>query len=745
MSARLLLGGAALRTSGARIVVRPKCVSTRLVGNSSHTIVRAIKRHGSRILTAGALTISGAAVTSFTVASLEMSHDNGQKEVTVDVDVDSLPLMTLDEVREHRSEESMYVTYKGVVYDVTSFIEHHPGGKELILTAAGLDLGHFFDNYTVHTQSDKPAGYLQGLAVGKLSPEDAARARAETTPNVHVESRMRVLWKARMKLVGVLVSYPLAVALRYAVRLVGTFMPGLGHLIARHLPFSVPGFGGSTRIKAILKSGRRARVAVIGGGVAGAGCAFALKQSGFEVTLYEARKTLSGNARTFDWDVKGENVKSCVSVTAWPPILYKNYEALLNKLDVPTSDIPLSWFLYSKVPGSEGFLWVADPEATPGSLRERFKEDFRRYGMVKKFVDYTTRFFTLNWFSAEPSMYTTVTGLGFLNPLTVFPLHHLCRLVGISQEWWDVVFTPHYTASFLTDKLDNMSSVTSPLIEAQIPLNPNPDNSKECRLTTCNTWADAGQGIRDVFRKMTEGCDVRVDTRVLQVVETQDGLHLVVDEHNGMEEYDRVVFACPSNAVGNIFKEHNWLEEVLFSVPEYADDHHPATGHMHAIMHNDDKLITPEWREEVLKRASNYVEITENPDKTLNIENTYNFGVQTNRINKLDLSEKPPMLISHALGEGKEIESELVRGTGNHARAHPLYSGWNIITMLSMRLVQGRRGVYFCSNWTTPGNCHDMSLLSGIVCAHAIGAEYPFEGNDAAKRDFERLRSLMGI
>lgn len=42
----------------------------------------------------------------------------------------------------------MWVTYNGVVYDVTSFIEHHPGGKGLILTAGGYDLGHFFENYT---------------------------------------------------------------------------------------------------------------------------------------------------------------------------------------------------------------------------------------------------------------------------------------------------------------------------------------------------------------------------------------------------------------------------------------------------------------------------------------------------------------------------------------------------------------------------------------------------------------------
>ena len=78
-------------------------------------------------------------------------------------------------------------------------------------------------------------------------------------------------------------------------------------------------------------------------------------------------------------------------------------------------------------------------------------------------------------------------------------------------------------------------------------------------------------------------------------------------------------------------------------------------------------------------------------------------------------------------------------------RAHPLQSAWNVMTVLALRLIQGRQGIYYCSNWTTPANCHDMSLLSGMCCAHAIGADYPFEGNSDAKRDFRRLQALMGL
>merc|ERR1719313_662969 len=101
---------------------------------------------------------------------------------------------------------------------------------------------------------------------------------------------------------------------------------------------------------------------------------------------------------------------------------------------------------------------------------------------------------------------------------------------------------------------------------------------------------------------------------------------------------------------------------------------------MHAVMHSDPSVVAPELRSDFLKRGSNYVEVTKMKDGSINIENQYNFGVQTPGpgVYDMDLDEKPVMLISHSLGEGKSIDPNLIRGTGNHARAPPLYSGWNV-------------------------------------------------------------------
>jgi hypothetical protein len=86
------------------------------------------------------------------------------------------------------------------------------------------------------------------------------------------------------------------------------------------------------------------RIAVIGGGIAGTGCAWSIARSGHKhnlnVTLFEQRDTLGGNAKTHEWygtnDGHGKPIRSGLSVLAWPPSLFHNYERLLRELSITT-------------------------------------------------------------------------------------------------------------------------------------------------------------------------------------------------------------------------------------------------------------------------------------------------------------------------------------------------------------------------------------------------------------------------
>ena len=50
-------------------------------------------------------------------------------------------------------KKSIWVTYKDNVYDITNFIESHPGGKDKILLSAGKALDPYWKTYKQHTNN----------------------------------------------------------------------------------------------------------------------------------------------------------------------------------------------------------------------------------------------------------------------------------------------------------------------------------------------------------------------------------------------------------------------------------------------------------------------------------------------------------------------------------------------------------------------------------------------------------------
>ena len=46
-------------------------------------------------------------------------------------------LISLAECKKHNSDKSCWIVVHGKVYDVTDFLEEHPGGYDIILTVTG--------------------------------------------------------------------------------------------------------------------------------------------------------------------------------------------------------------------------------------------------------------------------------------------------------------------------------------------------------------------------------------------------------------------------------------------------------------------------------------------------------------------------------------------------------------------------------------------------------------------------------
>lgn len=73
---------------------------------------------------------------------------------------------SLQEVAEHDSAASCWVAIDGAVYDVTSWIERHPGGRQRILNLCGTDGTGMFRGQ--HGSAALPNDRLAGFRIGQL-------------------------------------------------------------------------------------------------------------------------------------------------------------------------------------------------------------------------------------------------------------------------------------------------------------------------------------------------------------------------------------------------------------------------------------------------------------------------------------------------------------------------------------------------------------------------------------------------
>ena len=78
----------------------------------------------------------------------------------------TLPTFTRAEVEEHNTADSTWVTLGSKVFDVTDFLEGHPGGPELIQEYAGKDVAAILKDELSHTHSDSAYEILDECLVG---------------------------------------------------------------------------------------------------------------------------------------------------------------------------------------------------------------------------------------------------------------------------------------------------------------------------------------------------------------------------------------------------------------------------------------------------------------------------------------------------------------------------------------------------------------------------------------------------
>ncbi|MEO6954726.1 MAG: FAD-dependent oxidoreductase [Polyangia bacterium] len=440
------------------------------------------------------------------------------------------------------------------------------------------------------------------------------------------------------------------------------------------------------------------RVAVVGGGIAGVGAAWSASRHGHSVDLFEARDDLGGNARVHEWTHGERTLTAGLAVLAWPRAYFRSYVRLLETLGIATEPVRLRFFIHK-----QGATYAHD---RGGALYERHRADFDRWRTLVQRI----RTFNARVSPGPASLYR----VSYWNPATYIPGWQLARLSGISRAFWDDIVVALYSSSFLTSKLDALPAFVLPTIDDLISVDSG---------GTMDTWTGHSG---EVFEKMLASLTGTLH-RDRAVTRIEPGTIITLTDSRGERHtYDRVILAAdaarmaaalPTSAVAKLLRAITYVE---------ATDRSFVEG----VAHADASVLPAAHRDTILADYCTAIDVTERGYR-----------------NHFVVSSWAPV----ARGTGATMlvsYNEPTVPTGSTFRfsnqgAHPDLSLRNLLTARRLAARQGEGGLYFCGSYMTPGNGHDLSLLSGLVAASALGAPFPFAGDPDANADYLRLRGML--
>ncbi|KAK8754323.1 hypothetical protein OTU49_015612 [Cherax quadricarinatus] len=132
-----------------------------------------------------------------------------EKEVQVETKP-STRVFTLAEVLTHKKSDSCWIVIHDRVYDVTKFLDEHPGGEEVLLEQAGTDATENFEDVGHSTDARE---MMKEYYIGDISEEDKKHSQDKGPKSWSSESSSSESnWKMWLIPVG------LAVATAFAYR-----------------------------------------------------------------------------------------------------------------------------------------------------------------------------------------------------------------------------------------------------------------------------------------------------------------------------------------------------------------------------------------------------------------------------------------------------------------------------------------------------------------------------------------------
>ncbi len=430
------------------------------------------------------------------------------------------------------------------------------------------------------------------------------------------------------------------------------------------------------------------RIAIIGGGMSGLGAAWALAHhpDRFDIRLFEANDRLGGNAVTVDMPQDdGTSLPFDISVTALIPSVYDHVLLLLERFGIelfPTK------FNYSVK--YQGGRYAHDFDS---DIRDQLQPEIERFQRL------LSRLHSFGRLTRARSKF-----LNALNPFNYISMRTVLNVGRFSADFRYKILKPMFVNFLMaTNVFDMPAALFARYLEFF-------DIEK---ATPMQTW---DQGTRRIYEHLT--ADFRDKIYLSRPVRKvyRGASEVVVEDADGVREtFDEVIFASNANQTLMMLDKPTALERYVLSSVRYESE-----LHNHTLVHSDPSVL-PDDEVECLRTRTNHVEqYGARPD---NYELTY---IMHNQQPWTFGSDKP-CLVTYNSNTPIDEDKIVHRWWFQHV-VHDVRQVTLLVPLF--RFIQGKRRSWHCGAHTLV-NSQETCFVTGLAAATQIGADYPFDDENA--------------
>jgi predicted NAD/FAD-binding protein len=418
------------------------------------------------------------------------------------------------------------------------------------------------------------------------------------------------------------------------------------------------------------------KVAIVGSGISGLGCAHALlaeQPHGIQVTLFEAERRLGGHTNTVDVRLDGIDHPVDTGFLVFNERTYPNLIRLFAELGVPTAKSDMSFAVSVPTAGGRRVEWAGTDLAGVFAQRRNLASP-RFLGMLADILRFNRQATRI----AQGAETAGEQTLGeFLDRHRYGENFRRWYLLPMAAAIWSCpmrTMLAYPLATFIRFCHNH----------GLLQVNDRPQ------------WYTVAGGARQYVQKIAAGlADLRLGTPVLEVRRNEAAGKVSVRTRRGVETFDHIVLACHSDQSATLLADADDAERRLLAAARYQPNR--------AVLHTDPRLM-PQLRK--VWSSWNYMS-DGGADPAVSV---------TYLLNKLQpLPFRTPVFLSL---------NPIVEPAPGHVIAefeysHPIFDARMIEAQKHLPDAQGRRRVWLAGAWTGYG-FHEDGLKSGLAVAGAL-------------------------